>query len=62
MRAFITGLGDLKKAIDIGQSLKKEVNKGQREIEIEIDGIFANMLLLKKKVPRLCFFLGATYC
>lgn len=39
-------LGEVKK---IGAQIKKEVNKKYKILEIELDGIYKNMLLLKKK-------------
>eukprot|EP01125_Pyxidicula_operculata_P001397 TRINITY_DN11290_c0_g1_i1.p1 TRINITY_DN11290_c0_g1~~TRINITY_DN11290_c0_g1_i1.p1 ORF type:complete len:1462 (-),score=412.66 TRINITY_DN11290_c0_g1_i1:67-4452(-) len=40
---------DLAKVKSIGYEVKSTVNKVYKELEIEIDGIFASMLLLKKK-------------
>lgn len=42
----ITQLATIRK---LGEQVKKEVNKLYRTLELEIDGIFKNMLLLKKK-------------
>lgn len=39
-------LGEVKK---IGANVKREINKLYNELEIEIDGVFKTMLLLKKK-------------
>lgn len=44
-----SGLDNLEKAKEIGQKVKSEVNKGHKLLEIEIDGIFKTLLLLKKK-------------
>jgi DNA polymerase alpha subunit A len=40
---------DLKKVRELGERVKKEVNRLYRTLELEIDGIFRPMLLLKKK-------------
>ena len=40
---------DLPKVTTLGESVKREVNKLYRTLELEIDGIFRSMLLLKKK-------------
>ena len=39
------------KALAVGTELKKEINQSfkSRILEIEIDGVFKNLLLLKKK-------------
>jgi DNA polymerase alpha subunit A len=44
-----TGLDDVDEALKLGDTVKKEVNKMYRTLEIEIDGLFRTMLLLKKK-------------
>ncbi|KAK3255300.1 hypothetical protein CYMTET_35510, partial [Cymbomonas tetramitiformis] len=44
-----TGLTDLQKAKQIGMLVKKEVNKKYKLLEIELDGVYKTMLLLKKK-------------
>jgi DNA polymerase alpha subunit A len=44
-----TGSTDYQKVISLGNQVKREVNKLYRQLEIEIDGVFAMMLLLKKK-------------
>jgi DNA polymerase alpha subunit A len=44
-----TGTTIVKEAIDMGMKLKAEVNQLYKCLEIEIDGIFKSMLLLKKK-------------
>lgn len=40
---------DMTEAESIGQKVKAEVNKIYRLLEMEVDGIFKCMLLLKKK-------------
>ena len=44
-----TGTTQVKEAIEMGKKLKSEVNQLFKCLEIEIDGIFKSMLLLKKK-------------
>jgi len=44
-----TGKDDLREVKAIGAAVKKEVNKRYRLLEIEQDGVFKAMLLLKKK-------------
>ena len=44
-----TGADDLDKVTQIGFAVKKEINKRYRCLEIDIDGIYKSMLLLKKK-------------
>lgn len=44
-----TGTTFVKEALEMGKLLKNEVNQLYRCLEIEIDGIFKSMLLLKKK-------------
>ncbi|CAI2362741.1 unnamed protein product [Moneuplotes crassus] len=44
-----SGIDDLKEAIKIGGEIKKEVNRKYKCLEIEIDGVFRSLLLLKKK-------------
>mmetsp|Transcript_30841 Transcript_30841/g.22427 ORF Transcript_30841/g.22427 Transcript_30841/m.22427 type:complete len:170 (+) Transcript_30841:1087-1596(+) len=44
-----TGTNNLKDAIAMGNQLKSEVNVLYKCLEIEIDGIFKSLLLLKKK-------------
>jgi DNA polymerase alpha subunit A len=44
-----TGTTIVKEAIEMGKKLKAEVNVLYKMLEIEIDGIFKSMLLLKKK-------------
>jgi len=45
----ITDKADLGRVRELGERVKKEVNKLYRTLELEIDGIFRSMLLLKKK-------------
>lgn len=40
---------DLLEAVKVGLSVKVSVNKKYKKLQLEIDGIFKNMLLLKKK-------------
>ena len=40
---------DLSKVKELGERVKKEVNRCYKTLELEIDGIFRSMLLLKKK-------------
>lgn len=44
-----TNLTDLAAVREIGLLVKKEVNKMYRSLELDLDGIFRSMLLLKKK-------------
>lgn len=44
-----TNLDDLKAVKEKGDSLKRKINTLYQKLEIEIDGIFSMMLLLKKK-------------
>ena len=44
-----TGTTVVKEALEMGKKLKGEVNQLYKCLEIEIDGIFKSMLLLKKK-------------
>ena len=44
-----TASTDLAVVKDMGNQVKKEVNKLYKTLEIEIDGVFKSMLLLKKK-------------
>jgi DNA polymerase alpha subunit A len=44
-----TNSTDLNHVQEIGKKIKKEVNKMYRLLEIEIDGVYKTMLLLKKK-------------
>lgn len=47
---------DLTEAERIAQQVKAEVNKLYRLLEIDVDGIFKSMLLLKKKkLATVCF-------
>ena len=44
-----TGKLNLNDAISIGEQVKKLVNSKYRKLEIEIDGVYKSLLLLKKK-------------
>jgi len=44
-----TGTTKVSEAIMMGKKLKSEVNVLYKQLEIEIDGLFKSMLLLKKK-------------
>jgi len=44
-----TGTDNLPDVWKMGQAVKKEVNKRYRLLEIEVDGVYKSMLLLKKK-------------
>lgn len=44
-----TGSTDLEAVMKLGHSIKREVNKRYRLLEIDMDGIYKRMLLLKKK-------------
>lgn len=44
-----TGKGSIDEVIQLGMAVKKEVNKHYRLLEIDIDGVFKSLLLLKKK-------------
>jgi len=44
-----TGIRDLKKVKELGRTFVKKINSVYKELEIDIDGIFTAMLLLKKK-------------
>jgi DNA polymerase alpha subunit A len=44
-----TNTDDLNQVKEIGQSLRRDVNKRYRLLEIEMDGFYRRMLLLKKK-------------
>lgn len=44
-----TGSDNLQEVVKLGQQIKREVNKRYRLLEIEMDGVFKCMLLLKKK-------------
>lgn len=44
-----TNSTDLASVKDVGNLVKKEVNKLYRSLELDLDGIFKSMLLLKKK-------------
>lgn len=44
-----TGSTDIEEVKQLGERVKKEVNKRYKLLEIELDGVFKCMLLLKKK-------------
>ena len=44
-----TGTHNLRDSIEMGKRLKQEVNVLYKCLEIEIDGVFKSLLLLKKK-------------
>ena len=44
-----TGTNKLQDALEMGKKLKAEVNVLYKCLEIEIDGVFKSLLLLKKK-------------
>ena len=44
-----SGTTEVEEVKQLGGRVKKEVNKRYRLLEIELDGIFKRMLLLKKK-------------
>ena len=44
-----TSLHDLQQVKEIGNKVKREVNKLYKSLELDLDGIFRSMLLLKKK-------------
>lgn len=39
----------LKDALEVGHAVKKSVNKDYKLLEMEVDGVFKTLLLLKKK-------------
>ncbi len=44
-----TGSTEIEEVKQLGEKVKKEVNKRYKLLEIELDGVFKCMLLLKKK-------------
>lgn len=44
-----TGKTNIEEVIQLGMAVKKEVNTHYRLLEIDIDGVFKSLLLLKKK-------------
>ena len=40
---------DFQQAMQIGEQIKRSVNKRYKRLEIEIDGVFVRLMLLKKK-------------
>ncbi|KAL7539084.1 hypothetical protein ACHAXR_009011, partial [Thalassiosira sp. AJA248-18] len=45
----LTDVNDYPKVLELGNKVKREVNKLYKTLELEIDGVFRSMLLLKKK-------------
>mmetsp|Transcript_9013 Transcript_9013/g.19030 ORF Transcript_9013/g.19030 Transcript_9013/m.19030 type:complete len:1210 (+) Transcript_9013:3-3632(+) len=45
----ITDVNEYSKVLELGNKVKREVNKLYKTLELEIDGVFRSMLLLKKK-------------
>jgi DNA polymerase alpha subunit A len=45
----ITNVNEYSKVIELGNTVKREVNKLYKTLELEVDGVFRTMLLLKKK-------------
>jgi DNA polymerase alpha subunit A len=45
----ITNIDDFSKVLELGSKVKREVNKMYKTLELEIDGVFKPLLLLKKK-------------
>jgi len=46
-------LSELSKVLELGSKVKREVNKLYRTLELEVDGVFRSMLLLKKRSMQL---------
>ena len=44
-----TNTKNFQEAINVGTNIKKEINKKYWTLEIELDGVFKSLLLLKKK-------------
>ena len=44
-----TNLSDWEAVAEIGKQIKKHINKKYKRLEIEVDGVYKSMLLLKKK-------------
>ena len=44
-----TGLSELSEVMKVGNTLKKDINKLFKLLEIDIDGIYKSILLQKKK-------------
>jgi DNA polymerase elongation subunit (family B) len=44
-----TNSTDMEKVIQLGEEAKRAINKHYKLLEIDIDGVFKSMLLLKKK-------------
>ncbi|KAL7526294.1 hypothetical protein ACHAWF_001715 [Thalassiosira exigua] len=49
---WIADLKDYPKVLELRNKVNREVNKLYRTLELQIDGVFRSMLLLKKKTPR----------
>ncbi|KAL9187656.1 hypothetical protein ACHAXT_006034 [Thalassiosira profunda] len=45
----ITDLAEYPRVLELGNKVKREVNRLYKTLELEIDGVFRSMLLLKKK-------------
>lgn len=45
----ITNIDDFSKVLELGSKVKREVNKMYKTLELEVDGVFKPLLLLKKK-------------
>jgi DNA polymerase alpha subunit A len=45
----ITDVNEYSKVLELGNTVKREVNKLYKTLELEVDGVFRSMLLLKKK-------------
>jgi len=56
-----TGLTDMEKVLELGAKVKDVVNKMYTRLEIDIDGIFKSLLLLKKKVDFSHFLLSLVF-
>lgn len=44
-----TNSTDMEKVVQLGEEAKRAINKHYKLLEIDIDGVFKSMLLLKKK-------------
>ncbi|XP_022668199.1 DNA polymerase alpha catalytic subunit-like isoform X2 [Varroa destructor] len=49
-----TGTNQIQQVQEIGNRIRQAINKQYRQLEIEIDGVFRSMLLLKKKKYAAC--------
>jgi len=45
----LNNIDDFAKVLELGSKVKKEVNKKYKTLELEVDGVFKSLLLLKKK-------------